>query len=119
MFRGRFRVDDFEGERGEVALELLGGGESVVVGDRICLTCTEGRLLVEVASAWHSVAAITQEVADAELRAAHETVDGLLNDPAFAKVVGNRERQFELVIDYDTGSVLVATLHDGVARLRS
>jgi hypothetical protein len=116
--RGRFKIDGFDGQRGQLALELLGKGEPVSIGDTISLRCESAVLRIEVASAWRTRRAITHAVADAELRTARRTVEVLLADPSVATVVGDRQPLYELVLDYDTGTLLIATLQDDQTRMK-
>lgn len=117
MFRGRFRAEGFDGQRGQLALELLARGEPVVIGDTISLRCEPTVLRIEAASAWRSRKAITHAVADSELKTARRAVEVLLSDPSVAALVGDRQPVYELVIDYDTSTILAATLQGDETRM--
>jgi hypothetical protein len=72
-----------------------------------------GFLRVEAASAWSSAAQVTDDVARAELGRATAKVAELLDNPSFREVVADRAVRYELVIDYEIGSVLLCTLRNG------
>jgi hypothetical protein len=43
---------------------------------------------------------------------AKRNVEELFGDPAFKELVGSRELRYELINDYETGSILLCTLRD-------
>lgn len=110
-FRGQFTVDAPEGERWELALERLAAGDSIVVRD-VSLQLEQDALRVTVASAWWNPERVTKPIARNELARAVAKVEDLLQaDERIRQLVGERERVFELVCDYELGRVFVCTLN--------
>jgi hypothetical protein len=112
-FRGRFTVDYPRGQRWQLALERLAAGDPVVVRGTSLWLDEPGLLRVETASAWSDAGQVTEEVARAELGRARANVEELLDDAAFRALVGDRSVRYELVSDYETGSVMLCTLRNG------
>ena len=113
-FRGLLSVDEPAGERWALALERLAAGHPVVVRD-VCIRLDEpGVVRVEVPSAWSDPARVTADVAETELGRAASMLDDLLaRDAGLHELAHGRERVYELVIDYETGTVLVCTSRNG------
>jgi hypothetical protein len=112
-FRGRFRVDEPRGQRWALALEQLATGDPVVIRGVSLWLDQPGVVRVEAASAWSDPSQVTEEVARRELARAQANVEELLGDPAFKQLVADRELRYELVNDYETGSILLCTLRNG------
>ena len=108
-FRGAFFIDDPEGQRWELGLELLGQGKLIVLRDIGLRLEGESTLAVVIPSSW-----LPQNVTDAtareDLQRGRRVVEELIcANPEFASLVAEREISYELVDDYDTGYVLLGT----------
>lgn len=102
MYERLFTVEEPEGERWDLALELLREGTSVRFRDLV-LERREHELHVSVISRYHEP---TEAAARAQIDAARQTLDALVSaSPGFAAVVGSRTLSFELVNDYGMGAV--------------
>ena len=107
-FRGALRVEDFDGDRGHLALERLHAGHLVVVRD-LGLRLDDGGLVVTMASAWSAVPESDDVRVNGELDEAETHWRALIAAvPAARALCDSRNVTLELVLDYETGSVLLA-----------
>jgi hypothetical protein len=107
-FRGAFRVEDFDGDRGHLALERLHAGHLVVL-QGLGLRVKGGALLVTMASAWTAIPQSDDVRVKTELDEAEAHWRALTAAmPAAQALCDSRNVTLELVLDYDTGSVLLA-----------
>jgi hypothetical protein len=113
--RGWFQVqvDGPSGDRWELAVDLLERGETIAVaGVGLSLRGAE-EFLVEVPSTWRGPDQVTEESARADLLRGVSIVDVARTDGRFSELLAGRRITAELIDDYDTGAVLIATLRDG------
>ena len=105
-FRGAFRVDHLDDQRGQLALERLRLGHLVVV-DGLGLRGEEGLLTITAVSDWSDPTRMTSAIANAEIARAEARWTALAHDHPELVALASEGCKLELVVDYDTGSVLV------------
>lgn len=115
-WRGAFRVDELAGERWVLALDLLRDGEQIVVADVVVSLGVPGVVAATARSAWSDVRLITKEAAAGDLRRAGSVLWQIARSSSeFCELVAGREAELEVVVDYSTGSILVASSRQGHA----
>ncbi len=113
--RGAFSIDEPHGERWELALSILAGGEGLVsIGGLTLLRDASGpratgQMFVEI-RARNTPASITEAGAIADIESGLDQFDALLDDERFAALVDEYGVACAYVDDYDTGRVLLATV---------
>jgi hypothetical protein len=123
------RVDVVDGPNWQVALDLLREGH-VIVYQGVGLTLADysqpGRvkldpvtpLTARIATQWQ-LKNLTKPRALADLTRGQAIVEDLIaNSPDVRQLVDKRGLRYELVDDYDTGSILLATVTSGVIEWR-
>jgi hypothetical protein len=102
------------GKRWDLALELLRDGKPVVVAD-VVLRLSRPRLVTATArSAWSDPDRIDAADALEDLRRAESVLSEVRRvSPSFRELIAGRDIELEVVVDYSTGSLLVARSRDG------
>ena len=118
VFRDHLHVDETEGERFDLFLDLLASGE-VVVFQGIALAIRNGTLEVDVPSSQRS-GRVSEEQARRELDAAAVTIETLAqSSQRFHSVAEHLPRRLILIDDYGNGAVALAELEGGSFHLRA
>ena len=114
-FRGNFRVDELTVDRRALAIERLRAGDRVVVRNAAICAARQGGLTATVASRSSDVSRVSADSAIGDLGRA-VVVDAMTDASAeFAADARGRTIELEVVVDYDTGSVLIARSTTGAA----
>lgn len=115
MARGAFSIDEPHGERWDLALSILAGGEGLVsIGALTLLRDASGpratgQLCVEI-RARNTPASISEAGAIADIASGMDQFDALLDDDRFASLVDEYGVVCAYVDDYETGRVRLATV---------
>ena len=119
------RVDVVDGPNWRTAIELLKDGHVIVyqgVGLQLADFSEPGRVTVgpltpltaRIATQWE-LGRLTKSRALADLTAGQAIVQALIADSSdIGELVADRGLRYELIDDYDTGAILLATLSSGV-----
>ena len=119
------RVDVVDGPNWRAALELLRDGHVIVhrgVGLQLADFSGPGRVTVDpltpvtarIATQWE-LGNLTKSRALADLSTGQAIVQALIADSSdLRELVEDRGLRYELIDDYDTGAILLATLSSGV-----
>jgi hypothetical protein len=113
--RGAFSIDQPDGERWDLALAILAGGEGLVSIGALTLARdasgprATGQLCVEI-RARNTQGSINDAGAIAEIESGLALFDALLQDVRFAALVDEHGVTYEYVDDYETGRVRLATV---------
>lgn len=115
-WRGSFQTEDLTGERGALALDLLRDGQPVVVADVVLSLAAPGLVTATARSAWSSASRITSASALNDLARAGSVLAAANQASApFRQLTNARETELAVVVDYSTGSTLVARSRNGSA----
>jgi hypothetical protein len=120
------RIDVVDGPNWQAALELLRDGH-VIVYQGVGLELTDvsepsrvtlNPLTARIATQWE-LGNLTKSRALADLSRGQAIVQALIADNSYIRqLVDDRGLRYELVDDYDTGAILLATLTSGVIEWR-
>jgi hypothetical protein len=108
--KGALHVDEAEGSRWNLALELLGSGETIIFRE-VSLTKMPECLRILVDTAWKTEQ--TPARAREDIARAERVVQELLaSNEDFVEAVGGRPIEYHAIDDYGMGAIWLAELRD-------
>jgi hypothetical protein len=110
------RVEELEGERWALALELLSDGQQVIVADVVLTLGRPGLLTATARTGGQRPGEITAAAALADLARAESVLSEVRrSSPEFRELVLGREVELDVVVDLNTTTILVARSRHGHA----
>lgn len=108
----KMEITETTGKRFELAMELLGEGNSVTFEDVSFRIISPTTLLIQLESSWQ-LDRITHESAIKDIESAHSTMKYLCNESSrFNELVSGKEIETVLFLGYGMGEVEICTEKD-------